>query len=69
MGGHIALRFLHDFPEAADKAVLTSPMIDINIPTFPRWLVRFIAFCASRAGFGSFLFGWFKRLFRLKHKV
>lgn len=52
MGGHVALRFLHDFPEAADKAVLTSPMIDINIPSFPRWLVRFIAFCASGAGFG-----------------
>ncbi|MDP3283142.1 MAG: alpha/beta hydrolase, partial [Desulfobacterales bacterium] len=52
MGGHVALRFLHDSPESADKAVLTSPMIDINIPSFPRWLVRFIAFCASRAGFG-----------------
>ena len=52
MGGHVALRFLHDFPESADKAVLTSPMIDINIPTFPRWLVRFIAFCASGTGFG-----------------
>jgi lysophospholipase len=52
MGGHVALRFLHDFPEAADKVVLTSPMIDINIPSFPRWLVRFISFCASGAGFG-----------------
>ncbi|OQW98505.1 MAG: hypothetical protein BWK74_04415 [Desulfobacteraceae bacterium A6] len=52
MGGHVALRFLHDFPEAADKAVLTSPMIDINIPSFPRWLVRFFAFCAAGAGFG-----------------
>jgi len=52
MGGHVALRFLHDFPEIVCKAVLTSPMIDINIPSFPRWLVRFIAFCASVAGFG-----------------
>ena len=52
MGGHVALRFLHDFPEAADKAVLTSPMIDINIPSFPRWLVRFIAFCAAGTVFG-----------------
>ena len=29
MGGHIALRYLHDHPGRVEKAVLTSPLIDI----------------------------------------
>ena len=32
MGGHIALRYLHDKPGRVDKAVLTAPLIDIAGP-------------------------------------
>ncbi|MBL4801720.1 MAG: alpha/beta hydrolase [Emcibacter sp.] len=31
MGGHISLRYLHDFPGVISKAVLMSPMIDFNL--------------------------------------
>jgi lysophospholipase len=50
MGGHIALRFIHDHPEIADKIVLVSPMIDISTTPLPGWFVRLIAWIAIRAG-------------------
>lgn len=53
MGGHIALRYLHEFPEAADKAVLTSPMIDILVPPFPRWLIKLAAGFFAKAGYAD----------------
>ncbi|MFZ0613250.1 MAG: alpha/beta hydrolase [Desulfobacterales bacterium] len=43
MGAHVALRFLHRHPQAVDKAVLVSPMIDIDTKPFPRWLVAGLA--------------------------
>jgi len=51
MGGHIALRYIHDHPDTADMAVLTSPMIDIFTSPMPRRLARFIARIAIGAGF------------------
>ena len=30
MGGHIALRYLHDHPDVIERAVVTAPMIDIG---------------------------------------
>ncbi|MBU0543885.1 MAG: alpha/beta hydrolase [Proteobacteria bacterium] len=53
MGGHIALRFLHNFPEVVYKAVLTSPMIDIMVPPFPKWIIKLAARFASKIGCGS----------------
>ncbi|MBU1571472.1 MAG: alpha/beta hydrolase [Proteobacteria bacterium] len=53
MGGHMALRFLHDFPEVICKAVLTSPMIDIMVPPFPKWIIKLAARFASKVGCGS----------------
>ena len=50
MGGHIALRFIHEHPEVVDKAVLVSPMIDILTSPLPRWFVRLIAWVAIKAG-------------------
>jgi lysophospholipase len=32
MGGHVALRYVHDRPRAFDKAVLSAPMVDIVLP-------------------------------------
>ncbi len=49
MGGHIALRFMHEHPELVDKAVLVSPMIDILTSPLPRWWVRLVAWGAIKA--------------------
>lgn len=51
MGGHIALRYLHDHPKTVEKAILVSPMIDILTPPVPKWLVRFMVHMAMKAGF------------------
>lgn len=51
MGGHIALRYIHDHPDIVSMAVLTSPMIDIFTSPMSRWLVRYIARIAIGAGF------------------
>ncbi len=51
MGGHIALRFMHDHPDVADMAVLTSPMIDIFESSLSKGLVKLIAKIATKAGF------------------
>lgn len=51
MGGHIALRFIHDHPGIVEKAVLTAPMIDIFKSPLSRWFVSFISWAATSAGF------------------
>lgn len=51
MGGHIALRFIHDHPEIAHKTVLVSPMIDILTPAIPKRIVRFMVQIAVKLGF------------------
>jgi lysophospholipase len=53
MGGHIALRFIHEYPEIADKVVLISPMIDILTWPLPGWLVRLMTRVAIKAGFNQ----------------
>lgn len=53
MGGHIALRYLHEHHGAIERAVLVSPMIDILTPPFPRWFARGIARLADKAGWGQ----------------
>jgi lysophospholipase len=50
MGGHIALRFIHEHPKLIDKAVLISPMIDILTSPLPGWFVRLITRVAMKAG-------------------
>lgn len=50
MGGHIALRFLHDYPGLFDRAVFLAPMIDIPAHQPPiRWLNQAI----KQAGFAE----------------
>jgi lysophospholipase len=46
MGAHIALRFLRQRPPLVDRAVLTSPMIDIRTAPYPRRLAEVLARCA-----------------------
>jgi len=50
MGGHIALRFLHDHPDAVDGAVLVSPMIDIHTRPLPVPIVRLLVRLAISLG-------------------
>lgn len=50
MGGHIALRFIHDYPGTIDKAVLVSPMIDIVTFPFPGWFLRYLSLFMVKAG-------------------
>ena len=58
MGGHMALRFIHDHPGMADRMVLTAPMIDIFGSSLTRWGARFISRAANKAGFNrSYVFG------------
>ncbi|HSI04474.1 MAG: alpha/beta fold hydrolase [Myxococcota bacterium] len=42
MGGHITLRYLHDFPESVTAAVVTAPMIDMTTRRFPPGLARVV---------------------------
>ncbi|MDF1591157.1 MAG: alpha/beta hydrolase [Desulfobacterales bacterium] len=50
MGGHIALRYLHDHPDCVAKAILTAPMIDIALSPFKVLLIRVFARFAVSAG-------------------
>ena len=53
MGGHVALRFFHDYPGVIDKAVLISPLIDIAGSRLMRKTIKSIARLAAAAGFQS----------------
>jgi lysophospholipase len=50
MGGHIALRYLHDRPERVARAVLVSPMIDVVTSPVPLVLVRLMVCTAMNLG-------------------
>ncbi|MFO7932289.1 MAG: alpha/beta fold hydrolase [Thermodesulfobacteriota bacterium] len=50
MGGNIGLRYLHDNPGVFDRAVLVSPMFDINTFPVPGRLARRLARAALRRG-------------------
>ena len=40
MGGHVALRYLHDHSGAVDSAILTAPMVDVYYAGIPVVVVR-----------------------------
>lgn len=51
MGGHLALRFLDRRPDLFARVVVTSPMIDIQLPRFfPRQVLRWLVRRALRNG-------------------
>jgi lysophospholipase len=54
MGGHIALRYLHDNPGRVDKAVLTSPLIDIAGPTPLTQTMKMVVKIAAKSGFKKY---------------
>lgn len=51
MGGHIAIRFLHDYPGVIDRAILVSPMLDIRTFPYPEWFVKGLTRFAVRFGY------------------
>lgn len=54
MGGHIALRYLHDHPGRVAKAVLTSPLIDIAGSAMLKQTLKMIAKIAAGSGFKKY---------------
>ena len=57
MGAHITLRYLHDYPESVDRAILTSPLIDIAGPKlfsqFLKLLVGFVTALGFKTSYAS----------------
>lgn len=53
MGGHVALRYLHNRPPAIAGAVLSAPMLDIALPTRLRWLIGAIIDTGVGLGFSD----------------
>ena len=51
MGGHIALRFFHDYPGIIEKAVLTSPLIDIAGSNWVKKTLNAMVNIAIKTGF------------------
>ena len=54
MGGHIGLRFLHDYPNLVKKAVFVSPMFNIKTYLFPKFITKTITQKACHAGFSEY---------------
>lgn len=51
MGGHLALRYLKEYPKIFDGAVLVSPMIDIKTGAYPRFLAKLLTQSACLIGY------------------
>lgn len=49
-GGHIALRYLHDYPATFDFAAMTSPMLNVNTGGTPRPLAMIIGATGNALG-------------------
>ncbi len=69
MGGHIGLRFLHDYPGNIDKAVLLSPMFDIKSFFLTRFVLRSITKFALVSGFSRNYIVGGKKYVSLKHNL
>lgn len=58
LGGHIALRYLHDHPGRVDRNICISPMIDIVTSPFPQWIARSMAWFSCHVGLsGTYVMG------------
>jgi lysophospholipase len=53
LGGHVAVRFVHDFPGTVDRMILTSPMMDINFSPLPKIIIRFLVRLMVMGGLSS----------------
>ncbi len=50
MGGHIAIRYLHDYPGKVKKVILDAPMINIKTFPMPIKVARWMATRACKSG-------------------
>jgi len=50
MGGHLTVRYLHDYPDRMTAAVLCAPMIDIRFHPLPKPLARLVVGTGCRLG-------------------
>lgn len=58
MGGGIATRHLEKYPDTFDAAVLSSPMIEVNLGFTPKWVAKFISSSAKVFNAGDkYVFG------------
>ncbi len=55
MGGGIAAKFLQDYPEYFDAAVLTGPMMEVNTGSFPKFIARPIHMGNDKSWFRLFI--------------
>lgn len=53
LGGHLALRFLHDNPGVFAKAVFSAPMIELRYAPMPAWFARSLVRAAMALGRGE----------------
>lgn len=58
MGGHLALRYLSEYQNIFDGAVLVAPMIDVKTGAYPKFLAKLVAQSACLIGCeDSYIFG------------
>lgn len=58
MGGHLVLRYLHDYPGHISGAILTAPMLDVNTGGYPKGIAKFLAKFTNKIGLGeNYIFG------------
>lgn len=53
MGAHIMLRYMHDYPDFFDFAVLVSPAFDIDTGNWPHSIARLISKLGTSLGFSE----------------
>ena len=53
MGGGLGARFIEEWPDLFDRAVLSSPMLELNGGNTPKWLTALIARVVIAAGKGE----------------
>jgi lysophospholipase len=53
MGAPIMVRYMHDYPDFFNFAVLVSPAFDIATRNYPRWIARLISKLGTSLGFSE----------------
>jgi lysophospholipase len=68
MGGHIAVRFLHDHDDIFDNAILMSPMIDIRTFPVPKKVLQILTRIFVKAGYDQVYIAGNDRLMESKFR-
>jgi len=58
LGGHLALRYMQEFPGKVDGAILAAPMLDIHTKPVPKFIAKPVLKLINFLGYGeSYAFG------------